>query len=118
MARAERELTPLRPSEPVRIMPAKEERTLGMSAPTDSSPRPHTVHGENHPKHHEKFVEKDGLRVPYTEVTLDDSPTGPNEPARIYRTMGPDVDPTRGLLGLRTPWITDRDDTTAYHPRG
>ncbi|WP_296106958.1 phosphomethylpyrimidine synthase ThiC [uncultured Corynebacterium sp.] len=89
-----------------------------MSAPTDSSPRPHTVHGENHPKHHEKFVEKDGLRVPYTEVTLDDSPTGPNEPARIYRTMGPDVDPTRGLLGLRTPWITDRDDTTAYHARG
>ena len=64
---------------------------------------------EIHPKHSfspiEKTVESFGktfkLQVPETEIQLDDSPTGPNAPVRIYRTRGPWAEPTKGLEGLR-----------------
>ena len=62
---------------------------------------------EIHPKHSfapiEKQVESFGktftLEVPETEVQLDDSPTGPNAPQKLYRTRGPWAEPTEGARG-------------------
>ena len=80
---------------------------------------------EIHPKHSfspiEKTVESFGktftLQVPETEIQLDDSPTGPNEPLKIYRTRGPWAEPTEGLEGLRSEWIEARGDVEAYDGR-
>ncbi|WP_265446716.1 phosphomethylpyrimidine synthase ThiC [Flexivirga meconopsidis] len=67
--------------------------------------------------HHE--VEP-GLRVPFTEVTLDPTPsTGEvNPPFRLYDTSGPGSDPRLGLPGLREQWIAQRGDTETYAARG
>lgn len=68
-----------------------------------------------------KFIEdaSSGLRVPVTEITLQDSPGGvPNTPFRIYRTAGPGSNPVVGLAPFRAPWIRDRQDTEAYSGRG
>ena len=81
---------------------------------------------EIHPKHSfspiEKTVESFGktfkLQVPETEIQLDDSPTGPNAPVRIYRTRGPWAEPTKGLEGLRSEWIEARGDVEPYEWRG
>jgi phosphomethylpyrimidine synthase len=52
------------------------------------------------------------LRVPFTEVTLGDSPDGSaNAPVLLYDTSGPGADPTQGLPPLRASWIEDRGDT-------
>ena len=80
---------------------------------------------EIHPKHSfspiEKTVESFGktfkLQVPETEIQLDDSPTGPNAPVRIYRTRGPWAEPTKGLEGLRSEWIEARGDVEPYEGR-
>ncbi|WP_211440355.1 phosphomethylpyrimidine synthase ThiC [Corynebacterium glutamicum] len=72
---------------------------------------------EIHPKHRYSPIRKDGLEVPETEIRLDDSPSGPNEPFRIYRTRGPETDPKQGLPRLRESWITDRGDVVAYQGR-
>ncbi len=72
---------------------------------------------EIHPKHSYSPIRKDGLEVPETEIRLDDSPSGPNEPFRIYRTRGPETDPKQGLPRLRESWITDRGDVAAYQGR-
>jgi phosphomethylpyrimidine synthase len=62
-----------------------------------------------------------GIRVPCTEVRLDDSP-GPqgslsNEPFRLYDTSGPGSDPEVGLPALREEWILDRGDVQRYDGR-
>jgi len=80
---------------------------------------------EIHPKHSfapiEKQVESFGktftLQVPETEVQLDDSPTGPNPPQKLYRTRGPWAEPTEGLEALRSEWIEARGDVEAYEGR-
>ena len=80
---------------------------------------------EIHPKHSfapiEKQVESFGktftLQVPETEVQLDDSPTGPNAPQKLYRTRGPWAEPTEGLEALRSEWIEARGDVEAYEGR-
>ncbi len=52
------------------------------------------------------------IEVPFTEVTLADSPDGsPNPPVRLYDTSGPGADPRRGLDPARQPWIRERRDT-------
>ena len=55
-----------------------------------------------------------GVRVPFVEVTLSDSPARngatPNQPVRLYDTSGPGSVPTVGLPPLRRPWITARGD--------
>ena len=59
-----------------------------------------------------------GVRVPFTEVSLTDSPGGgPNPPFRLYDSSGPGSDPEAGLPPLRLPWIRDRDDVEAYAGR-
>lgn len=72
---------------------------------------------EIHPKHSYAPIIKDGLEVPETAIQLDDSPTGPNEPFRVYRTRGPYAEPEVGLPGLRSEWITGRDDVEVIEGR-
>ncbi len=63
----------------------------------------------------------DGVRVPFVEISLSDSPgrdgAVPNEPVRLYDTSGPGSIPTVGLPPLRHPWITGRGDVTGYEGR-
>lgn len=72
---------------------------------------------ENHFKHSYAPIISGGLEVPQTAVTLDDSPTGPNETFHLYRTRGPECDPTVGLPPLRKEWITARNDVEPYPGR-
>lgn len=65
---------------------------------------------EIHPKHSYAPILKDGLEVPETAISLDDSPTGPNAPFKIYRTRGPYAEPEVGLPNLRGEWIAGRGD--------
>ena len=66
--------------------------------------------------------ERPDIRVPFTEVRLDDSPgpTGPqpNAPLRLYDTSGPGAVPEQGLPALRAAWIQGRDDVEPYSGRG
>ena len=72
---------------------------------------------EIHPKHSYAPIVKDGLEVPETAIQLDDSPTGPNEPFKIYRTRGPHAEPEVGLPSLRGEWIQARGDVQEYSGR-
>ncbi|OFT59071.1 phosphomethylpyrimidine synthase ThiC [Corynebacterium sp. HMSC05H05] len=72
---------------------------------------------EIHPKHSYAPIVKDGLEVPETAIQLDDSPTGPNEPFKIYRTRGPHTEPEVGLPSLRGEWIAARGDVEEYAGR-
>jgi phosphomethylpyrimidine synthase len=78
---------------------------MGATEPEVSLPRRRKVYVEG------SFP---GVRVPFTEILLSDSPgaQGPvaNEPVRLYDTSGPGSDPTLGLPLLRTPWILGRGD--------
>jgi phosphomethylpyrimidine synthase len=75
--------------------------------------------------HHRRkvYVEGDraGVRVPWVEVSLSDSPgkAGPvgNAPVLLYDTSGSGSVPEVGLPALRHPWITDRSDVTEYQGR-
>ena len=72
---------------------------------------------EIHPKHRYAPIVRDGLEVPETAIALDDSPTGPNPPLKVYRTRGPWAEPEHGLPALRSDWITAREDTEGYRGR-
>ena len=72
---------------------------------------------EIHPKHSYAPIVNDGLEVPETAIQLDDSPTGPNEPFKIYRTRGPHAEPEVGLPSLRGEWIAARGDVQEYAGR-
>ena len=65
--------------------------------------------------------ERPDIRVPFTEVRLDDSPgpTGPqpNTPLRLYDTSGPGSVPEQGLPALRAPWVQAREDVEPYSGR-
>ncbi|MFC9983353.1 phosphomethylpyrimidine synthase ThiC, partial [Microbacterium keratanolyticum] len=59
-----------------------------------------------------------GIRVPVTEISLEDSPGGePNAPVQVYRTAGAGSDPLVGLPRLRAEWIEARGDTESYAGR-
>jgi phosphomethylpyrimidine synthase len=55
----------------------------------------------------------DGLRVPFTEVTLCE----PEAAVRLYDTSGPGSDPSQGLPPLRREWIIGRGDVEEYAGR-
>jgi phosphomethylpyrimidine synthase len=61
------------------------------------------------------------IRVPFTEVTLEDSPSThgseANPPFRRYNTAGPGSDPQQGLPPLRAPWVAERGDVEEYAGR-
>ncbi|AHD21482.1 phosphomethylpyrimidine synthase ThiC [Rhodococcus pyridinivorans] len=62
--------------------------------------------------------EEHDLRVPVTEIRLNDSPGGvPNPPLRVYRTAGPGSDPLVGLPPTRADWIAARGDVEHYPGR-
>ena len=65
--------------------------------------------------------ERPDIRVPFTEVRLDDSPgpTGPqpNAPLRLYDTSGPGAVPEQGLPALRAAWVQGRRDVELYSGR-
>jgi len=62
--------------------------------------------------------EATGIRVPVTEIALEDSPGGAaNAPFQVYRTAGPGSDPVVGLEPFRTRWIESRGDTEPYSGR-
>lgn len=67
------------------------------------------------------YREESGLRIPFTEVTLSDSPGPdgpvPNDPILLYDTSGPSSEPSQGLPPLREGWIIDRGDTEPYAGR-
>ena len=89
------------------------------AAPGDASAEEHGT--EQHPSHSLAWVEDaaHGIRVPVTEIALEDSPDGtPNPPLRVYRTAGPGSVPERGLPPQRAEWIAARDDTEPYEARG
>jgi phosphomethylpyrimidine synthase len=76
------------------------------------------------PAHNRSKVYVDGphgVRVPFLEVALADSPgrdgPSPNEPVRLYDASGPGSVPTVGLPSLRRPWITGRGDVGEYEGR-
>ena len=59
-----------------------------------------------------------GVRVPFAEVAVGDSPDGaPNPPVRLYDTSGPGSDPAAGLPPLRLPWILGRGDVEEHDGR-
>lgn len=62
-----------------------------------------------------------GLQVPFTEISLSDSPgrNGPeaNEPIHLYDTSGPGSVVAEGLPPLRRPWILARADVEEYEGR-
>jgi len=63
--------------------------------------------------------EEHDLRVPVTEIRLNDSPGGvPNPPLQVYRTAGPGSDPLVGLPPTRADWIAARGDVEHYPGRG
>ncbi len=72
---------------------------------------------EIHPKHSYAPIVQDGLEVPETAIQLDDSPTGPNAPFKVYRTRGPYAEPEVGLPNLRGEWIAARGDVEEYEGR-
>ena len=55
---------------------------------------------EQHPAHSLSWLEdaEHGIKVPVTAISQADSPDGtPNEPLKVYRTMGPGSIPEQGL---------------------
>ena len=76
---------------------------------------------EQHPAHSLSWLEdaEYGIKVPVTAISQADSPDGtPNEPLKVYRTMGPGSIPEQGLAPWRAEWIAARGDTETYEARG
>ncbi len=67
------------------------------------------------------YREEAGLRVPFTEISLGDSPGPdgpvPNDPVLLYDASGPGSEPSEGLAALREGWIIERGDTETYSGR-
>ncbi len=80
-----------------------------------------TVPGSDHNRSKVYVEGTDGIRVPFTEITLSDSPgrdgDQPNPPVRLYDTSGPGSVPTEGLPPLRREWIDGRGDVEEYQGR-
>jgi len=64
------------------------------------------------PSRRKIYVGDDGLRVPFTDITLTDDST-----VQLYDTSGPGSDPTVGLPPVRGAWITGRGDVEPYDGR-
>lgn len=92
---------------------------VALSAAQTSPQETLSHRAENYPTHRLDHLAdaEHGIRVPVTRVSLDDSPSGPNEPVTLYRTAGPGSDPTTGLPPLRAEWIAGRGDVETYPGR-
>ncbi|MGU3643870.1 phosphomethylpyrimidine synthase ThiC [Microbacterium sp. C23T] len=66
-----------------------------------------------------RIDQESGTRVPVTRIRLDPSPDGtPNADVEVYRTVGPECDPTEGLPAFRDGWVRGREDVEEYLGRG
>ncbi|RLY94500.1 phosphomethylpyrimidine synthase ThiC [Kocuria tytonicola] len=102
--------------------------THSTTAPTGTTPTDGegttssaTTQSEQHNSHRLAWLEdtEHCIQVPVTEIHQLDSPDGtPNEPLRVYRTMGPGSVPEEGLEPWRAEWIEARGDTEVYEARG
>lgn len=95
--------------------------TGGNSAPGDGTTSSATTQSEQHESHRLAWLEDSEhcIQVPVTEIHQLDSPDGtPNEPLRVYRTMGPGSVPEEGLEPWCAEWIEDRGDTEVHEARG
>ncbi len=92
-----------------------------VTASTSSDPSDPSAEGVGFNRRKVYVDGPDGIRVPFVEVALGDSPARngaePNPPVRLYDTSGPGSVPTVGLPPLRGPWIVARGDVEAYHGR-
>ena len=101
-----------------------------MTATTSNDPLGHgpnvgleDIQGKQYSRNRRKVYEDrtDGVRVPFTEVVLSDSPgrdgPQPNVPVRLYDTSGPGSMATEGLSPLRRSWIEQRGDVEEYNGR-
>ncbi len=84
---------------------------------TPTAPGPGPIHGRT-----KIYVSgPQGVRVPFVEVALADSPAThgaePNPPVRLYDTSGPGGAVTEGLPALRRPWVVGRGDVEEYEGR-
>ena len=70
-----------------------------------------------HPQHRCAHLTDGDIKVPVTAISLADSPDGPNDDVHVYRTCGPEADPTVGLAPLRADWIAARGDVETYDGR-
>lgn len=71
---------------------------------------------------------RDDIRVPMREIRQSDTPaamgTEPNPPVFVYDCSGAYTDPAvsvdirKGLAGVRSPWIVERNDTVELHAPG
>ena len=96
----------------------------GTTTMTDSTAPSDPAATAADPVHNRSKVYVDGpqgVRVPFVEVALSDSPARngatSNAPVRLYDTSGPGSVPTAGLPALRRPWITARGDVAEYEGR-
>ena len=93
---------------------------IGGTAPAQENTESATQ-SEQHESHHLAWLEDSEhcIQVPVTEIHQLDAPDGtPNEPLRVYRTMGPGSIPEEGLEPWRAEWIEARGDTEVYEARG
>jgi phosphomethylpyrimidine synthase len=84
-----------------------------------STPSVPSTPAQQHPAHRPGWIEDRGIRVPVTEIHLEESPDGsPNEPLKVYRTAGPGSVPEEGLEPWRDEWIRARGDSRTHRARG
>ncbi|HUY22004.1 MAG TPA: phosphomethylpyrimidine synthase ThiC [Acidimicrobiales bacterium] len=92
---------------------------------TDQAPAGAGAGASDHGGHNRRKVYVEGatpgVRVPFTEVALGDSPgrSGPvpNAPVLLYDTSGPGSDAHAGLPPLRLAWIAARGDVREHDGR-
>ncbi|MDN5564991.1 MAG: phosphomethylpyrimidine synthase ThiC [Luteococcus sp.] len=73
---------------------------------------------EIHAQHRAHELVDGDISVPVTAISLADSPDGStNDDVLVYRTCGPDCDPTVGLPPQRLDWIAGRGDVETYQGR-
>lgn len=98
------------------------DRNVNLSTPLNATNEARAVEiSEQHPAHSLSRLEdaEHGIKVPVTAIAQADSPDGtPNEPLKVYRTMGPGSVPEQGLAPWRAEWIAARGDTETYGARG
>jgi phosphomethylpyrimidine synthase len=83
---------------------------------------------QTHPNSRKIYVETNGLKIPFREITLTpskamDGTLEENAPVRVYDTSGPWTDPVQthdvrdGLPAYRREWIVARGDVEEYAGR-
>ena len=92
------------------------------------NPKSKIEDSDHQPNSRKTYVESNGLRVPFREISLSpsramDGTMEENPPVRVYDTSGPWTDPGQrhdireGLAAHRRDWIVARGDVEEYQGR-